>query len=301
MTIKQFCEQTYETLFNEEYDSSVKKFHESLLGKKKKSPAVIVKTKEDIAIQARKYAIQETVYLALEKFPSAEPSEIWKNIYVAHVSHRSGETDLEKISKIITADQSWKKSSGHAFESMIKNMSNPLLKDFSLHVFLQKDLHALILKDKISNPERDVLFFKQIIGKDIFDLFIGFNDDDDDDDKFKIFGVIQSKTSIRDRVTRDREPSINAMEHYFLSIAIALDGAFLKLPKFKSMVNGNTDEHVVNGWHAMYVFSNDESFVGDRIFIFDMKMEVFVGHMKKAAEFWKSDRQWFDKTWNPAT
>jgi len=62
------------------------------------------------------------------------------------------------------------------------------------------------------------------------------------DDKWYCFGCVQSKTSIRDRVTRDREPSLQAMQSFFWSTAVVLDGDFLRLPKFVSMVNGGIPE-----------------------------------------------------------
>jgi len=34
---------------------------------------------------------------------------------------KSGISDLDTINKVISADQSWKKSSGHAFEEMVKD------------------------------------------------------------------------------------------------------------------------------------------------------------------------------------
>ena len=58
-------------------------------------------------------------------------------------------------------------------------------------------------------------------------------------------------------MTRDREPSMQAMQSFFWSTIIVLDGDFLKMPKFISMVNRGTTEHVENGWHGMYVFLDD--------------------------------------------
>ena len=256
----------------------------------------IEKIDEEIKIQSRKFSIQETVREALLKFPDTEPSEIWKYIYVAHVNHRSGETNVEKIREIIAADQSWKKSSGHAFESMIKEMANPLLYEHSLEIFLQKDVTILLKENKIVNDIEDIVIIEGLTKTDIFDLFISIKLKDN---TYKIFGVIQSKTSIRDRVTRDREPSQKAMANFFLSIAIVLDGDFLKLPKFKSMVNGTTTEYDINGWHAMYVFSNKKSYEADRIYTFDSKMKTFINHMVSAAEFWVKSRQRFNHSWRP--
>jgi hypothetical protein len=99
-------------------------------------------------------------------------------------------------------------------------------------------------------------------------------------------------------VTRDREPSINAMKAYFLSVAIVLDGAFLKLPKFTAMVNGNTAGYELNGWHGMYVLSNEDKEL-DRIHSIDISMSKFVEDVLKAADFWTKQRQWFDNSWHP--
>ena len=89
------------------------------------------------------------------------------------------------------------------------------------------------------------------------------------------------------------------MANFFLSIAIVLDGDFLKLPKFKSMVNGTTTEYDINGWHAMYVFSNNKSYEADRIYTFDSNMKSFINHMVSAAEFWVKSRQRFNHSWRP--
>jgi hypothetical protein len=290
MTVKEFCEKRYEELFQSDFDINI----DLKIGKRKVKD--LDKTKDTIKIQSRKFAIQETVKEALITFPNTEPSEIWKYIYLAHIYHRSRETDSEKIREIIAADQSWKKSSGHAFESMIKEMANPLLQPHSLQVFLQRDVTALLKEHKIINDIEDIEIIKGLTKTDIFDLFISIKFPGD---TYKVFGVIQSKTSIRDRVTRDREPSQKAMTNFFLSIAIVLDGDFLKLPKFKSMVNGTTIEYDVNGWHAMYVFSNNKSYEADRIYTFDSKMDTFINHMVNAAEFWIKSRQRFNHSWRP--
>ncbi|RWY55842.1 BsaWI family type II restriction enzyme [Mucilaginibacter gilvus] len=289
MQVKDFCESQYEILFQLNYELLK-------LKSSKRKIKNIDKLDEEIKIQARKHAIQETVREALLQFPNIEPAEIWKYIYVAHVNHRSGETDSEKIKQIIAADQSWKKSSGHAFESMIKDMANPHLARYSLKIFLQKDITVLLKERKIVNDPEDITIIQGLTKTDIFDLFIGINLDSD---TYKIFGVIQSKTSIRERVSKDREPSQKAMANFFLSIAIVLDGDFLKLPKFKSMVNGTTTEYDINGWHAMYVFSNNKTYEADRIFTFDSKMATFITHMISASQFWIKSRQRFNHSWRP--
>ena len=109
------------------------------------------------------------------------------------------------------------------------------------------------------------------------------------------FGCIQSKTSVRDRVTRDREPSIHAMQSFFWSVCIALDGDFLKMPKFKAMVNGGSAEFPENGWHGMYVLSDIQPV--DRMYNCGFDLNLFTKHALEAAEYWLTQRQWFNREW----
>ena len=104
----------------------------------------------------------------------------------------------------------------------------------------------------MSNEPRDISWLKEQTKACIFDLYAVVHTLDG---KQFCFGCIQSKTSVRDRVTRDRETSIQAMRSFFWSTIIVLDGEYLRNPKFISMVNGGTAEYVEYGWHGMYVFS----------------------------------------------
>lgn len=85
------------------------------------------------------------------------------------------------------------------------------------------------------------------------------------------------------------------MQSFFWSVIIVLDGDFLKLPKFISMVNGGSSEYEENGWHGMYVFSNQKS--ESRIYPTDLNLKNFKDHAIKAADYWLKQRQWFDKNW----
>ena len=243
---------------------------------------------------AQKQAIREASINAIKTYPSVEPSDIWKTIYVAHVYNVSGIYESKLIDSIISADNSWKKSSGHAFEEMIKELGNLSLAQHNIEIVLQRDLNLLIKENQIVNEVRDISWLKEQINSSIFDLYLTIKENN----AFKVFGCVQSKTSIRDRVTRDREPSINAMRAYFLSVAIVLDGDFLKLPKFTNMVNGNSPEYEINGWHGMYVLTNEE-IENDRIHRIDILMERFVNDIVLAAKYWKENRQWFDHKWKP--
>ena len=242
---------------------------------------------------AQKKAIRDTMIEAMKSYPTVDSEEIWKAVYSAHMDRKSGISDPEVVRKVVSAENSWKKSSGHAFEEMIKILGNISLQEHGIRILLQKDLKALIQSGGISNEVRDISWLREQIGSSVFDLYITVKSDD----KEFVYGCIQSKTSIRDRVTRDREPSINAMNAFFWSTAICLDGSFLKLPKFIGMVNGDTPEHKVNGWHGLYVFSDKYSV--DRIYATDIDLDLFVDHAKEAADFWLTQRQWFDPGWRP--
>ena len=246
-----------------------------------------------IETAAQKEAIKISTIESIRSFPTTEPSDIWRAIYEVHVNRKSGIDNAEIISKVISADQSWKKSSGHAFEEIIKTLGTQALEGTGIEIVLQRDLNALIKANQISNEPRDISWLKEQIKGNIFDLYAIITKSDG---KKMCFGCIQSKTSIRDRVTRDREPSTHAMQSYFWSVAITLDGDFLRLPKFISMVNGGTTEYPTNGWHGMYVFS--EQYNNGRIHPTNLDFKNFKEHAIQAAKFWLTQRQWFDSDWS---
>lgn len=275
---KEFCFEEYKRIFDERFLS------------------LNIKDSEKRRTESQRIAILESSIAAIKAFPEVEPSAIWKSIYVAHVHNISGIADPKVIVAIISADNSWKKSSGHAFEEMIKELANLTLRQHGIEVILQRELTLLLHEKRLTNEVRDISWLKEQVTSSVFDLYLTLNEGEN----YRLFGCIQSKTSIRDRVTRDREPSINAMKAFFMSIAIVLDGDFLRLPKFKNMVNGNSSEYDINGWHSMYVFTN-EPLENDRIHGIDISMEKFVQDVIKGAEFWKKQRQWFDYKWRPTS
>ena len=280
---KKFSEKVYDDTFQAEVIASAAVAKSS----KKKVHKV-----DEIERHAQKEAIKASVLKTMEKYPQIEPALIWKSIYEIHVHRKSGIGDSETIEKVISADQSWKKSSGHAFEEMIKLLSNDALAGSGIEILLQRDLNTIIKANELSNEPRDISWLKEQIKGSVFDLFATYTLEDG---RRYCFGCIQIKTSIRDRVTRDREPSLAAMQSFFWSTVIVLDGDFLKLPKFKAMVDGGSAEYPDNGWHGMYVFS--ERYSGNRIYSMHVNFQKFATHAKKAAEYWKTQRQWFDKKW----
>ena len=179
----------------------------------------------------------------------------------------------------------------HAFEEMVKELASLALYGTGVEIILQRDLNTLIKANELANEPRDIAWLKEQIKGNIFDLYGILTIDD----KKYCFGCVQAKTSIRDRVTRDREPSIHAMQSFFWSVVFVLDGDFLRLPKFVSMINGGSEEFPENGWHGMYVLSVKEP--NKRIYPLTMDFEIFKSHALQAADQWIKRRQWFDRTW----
>jgi hypothetical protein len=272
---KTYCIKAYKTIFKREYRNCK------------------LRTADDKRRYAQKASIRRSSIASIKKYPDVEPTDIWKTIYIAHVNNISGITDQKVINSVISADNSWKKSSGHAFEEMIAELANIGLEQHGLRIILQKELSNYLRLDCVKNEVRDISWLKEQVRASIFDLYLAI----DVKDGILIYGCVQSKTSIRDRVTRDREPSINAMNAFFISIAIVMDGEFLQLPKFQNMVNGNSTEFYVNGWHAMYVLSNDETYNMDRIQCIDLNMDSLIEDIKYGAEFWTNQRQWLNPGW----
>lgn len=274
--LKLFCLDNYSRIFAQEYGASS------------------LSDSEQRERFAQKRAIRDTIILALKQFVDVDGTDIRNFLYTAHVKRKSGvEETEESIQHIISADNSWKKSSGHAFEEMITLVGNEVLSHSGLTIYLQKEVTDLLKRQLISNESRDLREIRQWLKASSFDLFITAKTND----REVLFGCIQTKTSIRDRVTRDREPSRNAMAHFFWSVAFVLDGDFLKLPKFQHMVNGGGEEFEDNGWHGMYVFSR--KYTKDRIYPINAALDIFVGHALQAAKFWQEQRQWFNSSWQP--
>ncbi len=273
--IKQYTE-TYKSVFSHVAESSRKASKRDILER-----------------EAQKEAMKITIISAMEKYPDEEPAELWKAVQAAHIDRKSGIADLNVITSVISAEQSWKKSSGHAFEEMVVVLGNRALEEHGISICLQKKLNSMISNNEISNQVQDIKWLKKNIQDSTFDIYAFI---ENSGQKF-VFGCIQSKTSIRDRVTRDREPSTHAMENFFWSVAICLDGEFLKLPKFKSMVNGGTANYPSNGWHGMYVFS--KLYKGDRIYPLTKELEPLKEHAKQAANQWLKQRQWLNSKWRP--
>ena len=277
-----FCIDSYQDEYNKFYDNLMKSFPDGNVPQSRL---------EKFEPESQKAAMKYTLVAALRKFPDISPADIWRAIHVAHMYRKTGLTDLNQIDNVVSADQSWKKSSGHAFEEMLKDFATLALDGTGIEVILQRDLNLLLLGNELGNEVRDYSWLKEQVKGNIFDLYAIVNRDD----KKYCFACIQAKTSIRDRVTRDREPSIHAMNAFFWSIVFVLDDGFMKLPKFNHMVNGGSTEFPDNGWHGMYAFTKEQ--YNDRIYSITIDFEQFRNHAIKAANDWLTQRQWFDQNW----
>jgi hypothetical protein len=242
---------------------------------------------------AQRNAIAKSFVDAINEFGVNRSTEVWRAIQSAHVKRKSGTLiDFETIQQVSSANQSWNKSSGHAFEQSFCSKINSFLKNTKIKFLLQREVSEAIGSNQILNKARDMETINGWLQSSAFDVYAII---EDTGGKATIFGCVQCKTSIRDRVTRDREPSLQAMSLHFWSIAVVVDGDFLKLPKFTAMVNGGTSDYPKNGWHGMYSFS--EATNNARIFALTDELQPLVKHANAAAKSWEDERQWVDVDW----
>ena len=256
--------------------------------------------KQAARLAAQRKAIDKVLVESLLKYsPEVPECEIWKQIGIIHKVNVAELEDfgIDKtmqagvIERCLSAHQSWIKASGHSFERYISNIDNELLEKNEIRFILQSELTSMIKGNLLTNTAEDIAGLKSW-GKD-FDLYAIQSVHGD----IHVFGCIQSKTSIRDRVGRDVNFSHNAMDGLFWSVAVTLDGAFLNMPEFVHMVNGGAS-YRSNGWHGMYAMSGiDES--NGRIYKVNDKLDLFIDHAVAAAKQFISDRRQLNVNWKP--
>lgn len=282
MNYKEFCLSTYNYAFSQKYK-------EILNGKTTKN-AIAAAERE-----AQHYAILYTFESSIEEYHNTtNVTELWNAIYRAHLFRKANCTSIDEIDEkvvdaIISGAQSWKKSSGHVFEEYVVKVTKERLSRFNIQFVLQKELTKMIADGRIGNEDSDHI--ADIAKSDNFDAYAIVNVNGNN----IVFGCIQVKTSIRDRVGRDRDFSIPIMDQNFWSVAVVLDGSYLAMPKFEKMVNGGgATQYVENGWHGMYVLSNANS--NDRIYE-DENLSILIEDAKQASEKFTSARQRFTRYW----
>ena len=283
--IYEYSKKYYTDIYDAEYKRLEGKNCES--SKSKKVPTAKLK---DIEHAAQLEAIKCTMIEGRKLFPNDIPL-LWNSIYRVHLFRKSGISDINVLNNAIAAAQSWKSSSGHAFEYMTKELANLVLADSPIKFLLQKDLSTLLKAQELANDPRDIAWLEKQVGVDNFDLYVVA----EKDDKTYCFGCVQCKTSIRDRVSRDRELSAEAMQAFFWSISMVLDGTQRKTPKYIAMVNGGQTTFADNGWHGMYDMSG--TIPCDRIYALDVDFAILRNHAMQAYKAWSEQRQWFTKDW----
>lgn len=282
---KEFCKeiymQTYETTYPIE------------LGDRTSDAA-----KQSARLSAQRKAIDKALVEGLLRFsPDISESEIWEAIGITHKINVANLGDFNiaeehqesVIKRSLSAHQSWIKSSGHSFERYISNIDSDDLQCNEVRFILQSELTKMIKENRLANTTEDIAGLSSW-GKD-FDLYAIQSIHGET----HVFGCIQSKTSIRDRVGRDVTFSRNAMDGLFWSAAVTLDGAFLNMPEFIHMVNGG-GSYPLNGWHGMYAMSGIQE-SNERIYKVDDSLNLFVDHAIAAARQFISDRRMLNHEW----
>lgn len=158
---------------------------------------------------------------------------------------------VEEIARAKKADQKWLNMSGNAYEVIIKNEINEEMMFSNIKVLTPTELRMALSKDKVKNDEKDLELIRNWITGKTFDLYIVKSVADG----VVVFSVVQCKKSIRERVSRDREPSMKAMRNGFWSILISLsdDGLGTTVgTKSREMFNGGIHFRG-KGWSVAYV------------------------------------------------
>lgn len=141
--IRDFCGQIY----SDSYTTQKHKMENEALARSKKG-SISASKHNEIETAAQKEAIKQAVIEGIKRFSDVEPAAVWRAIYESHVHRKSGISDADTISKVISADQSWRKSSGHAFEELLKIYGTDALRADGIEIVLQRDLNVLIKAKK---------------------------------------------------------------------------------------------------------------------------------------------------------
>lgn len=282
MTYRDYTDEKYNKIFAEQYALELRERESN-------------NAKKIAERHAQHTAMLVTFEDAYEKYSDIEnAADIWNSIYSAHLRRKVGVFDSndlneEVIDDIISATQSWRKCSGHVFEHFVVDYTRERLRKYNIRFLLQKELTSLIHEGKIKNDPTDGI--EALAKSEDFDVYAVVNVNGN----LLVFGCIQVKTSIRDRVGRDVSFSGPAMERHFWAPAVVLDGAYLAMPKFNMMVNGGGDtKYRENGWHGMYSMANSEN--NDRIYA-DCNLDLLIEHAEEAAMKFTSARQRLDHYW----
>lgn len=294
--IFEFCKVQY----TDAYLTIKEKLEQDTLNRSKTN-SISAQKAEKIENTAQLQAIKISMINGRKKYPNQIPL-LWNCIYKAHLYRKSGISNPEVVKNAIIAEQSWRASSGHAFEEMVKELGSLALVGTNIKYILQKDLNILLKAKELANQPTDIAWLEKQVAGSIFDAYVIADINIIDENTNEVikkpicFGCVQCKTSIRDRVSRDIVPSKEAMESKFWSIGLVLDGTMFNVPKYRNMVNGNIDsEFKRNGWHGIYTLSAEKN--DDRIYAVDLDFNIIKEHTIKAFKAWHKDRMGFTIEW----
>lgn len=294
--IFEYCKTKYNLVYSEE-----KQRLEAQASHNSRSNTLSESKLKEIEAAAQLRAIKISMIEGRKLYPNYIPL-LWSCIYKAHLYRKSGISDPVIVQNAIIAEQSWRASSGHAFEEMVKELGSLSLSGTNIRYILQKDLNILLKAKELANQPTDIAWLEKQVSGSIFDAYviadIGVIEESTNMviQKPICFGCVQCKTSIRDRVSRDIVPSKEAMDSKFWSIGFVLDGTMFSVPKYRNMANGNVQsEFKKNGWHGLYVLSAETN--DDRIYGVDLDFDIVREHTIKAFEAWHRDRMGFTIDW----
>jgi transcriptional regulator with XRE-family HTH domain len=209
-------------------------------------------------------ALAITYSRLIAKFPQEDPGAIWAYLQKVHYQIAVDVDFPTKIAeKFVSAHQSWVKTSGTAFEAFIIKKLDAMLA--GLLVLRPGDFKKLCAKSQVINADK-------LIGKLEDDLLVVFNKED----THYLVGVIQAKTSVRERIREDAAHSQKMLTVGLWSAHMTIDpDNFLANPKFRQLADGVSElGHV---WHGVYKLS---SIVSESVGVFDFdKLEKHLGQV----------------------
>ncbi len=197
---------------------------------------------KDKLAPVRVEALALSFNMLLVKFPHEEPGILWsilqKIYYQMYVGVGFPTTIVDSF---ISASQSWVKTSGTAFEKIIIDKLTDLYP--GVEILKPKKFNELVERKSVINSEK----FRKEKKED--DLLVVYSTPDGD--KTYLIGVIQTKTSVRDRLKEDPLHSKLMLEAGLWSVHITIDpDDFLSKPKYRGMAN------IEGIWHGVYKLSS---------------------------------------------
>jgi hypothetical protein len=256
--------------------------------------------KESTRREAQRDAIDKAFVSCLVKYadnPDITEDLSWSLISAAYkynLAHLQDfgltrEQAMEAYDRCISAHQSWNKASGHSFERYLSKISTPEMKKYEIEFLLKKDILRKIKNHELVNSPEDLDHIRE--WAENFDLYAVQTNHNE----MHIFGCIQTKTSIRDRVGRDDHFSTLAMDANFWVAEAVLNGSFFNLPKYYAMVNGGSVTYPTNNWHGVYAMAGIET--EGRIYKDDDSFSLMGDHAVQAALLFSVNRKEITRDW----